>query len=137
MQINVSYSKGGGKPTEMRIDARPLQDYLRALGVPLEHEGTADERFTEGPHSDYRLVNVNTCSVSPAALLRTANGGQVCIKLSEHFRNPPSRDQMEMLANSVATVGQQIIEHYQPIEVSLVINFRGKEARPAANNILF
>lgn len=130
MQINVSYSKGGGKPTEMRIDARPLQDYLRALGVPLEYPGTADERFAEGPACDYRVVNVNACAISPSVLLRTANEGQVVIKLSEHFRSPPTRDQMEILANSVAQVGQQIIEHYQPIEVSLVINFRGRAAEP-------
>jgi hypothetical protein len=112
MQVKMKFRRENGKAT-LNLDASELHTYLRELGVAEE-----DGKFKDGPYSDYPQIDTYSNRLSPRILLTT--GPQV-VDLASLFNRPLTLDQLTRLADSASDVVRTVVDHYRPIEISVVI----------------
>jgi hypothetical protein len=110
--VSVTFRRGKGQCL-MVIDATGLHNYLARIGV-TERDG----RFLDGPAGSSTIISGTT--VHAGALLRT--GGPQEFNLLDHFTNCPSGEVMRDLSASVDATVHKIVDHYRPIEISVIIH---------------
>lgn len=114
MQVKAKFLRQSGRAT-LSIDATELHDYLRQLGVALNTENTA---FVDPPANDYPEIDTYRNRISPKLLLRI---GPQSVKLGDHYRAPIGMDLLNTLADSIGDVVRTVVDHYRPIEISVVV----------------
>lgn len=118
MQVKVKFLRQAGRAT-LSLDATELHEYLTALGVEKDSNGA----FREQPYAEYGEIDTYRSRISTKLLLKP---GVQTVNLGEHFSQPVGVDKLNALAESTADVVRAIVDHYRPIEISVVIN--GKRA---------
>lgn len=108
----------------MGIDARELHAYLERIGVEKQNNGS----FKSPPYSGYRVVDPGNHEIASMALLKP--GGPHDFNLLSEYHNIPGSEVLTRIAASVERVVNAIIDHYRPIEISVVIH--SKPSAPAA-----
>lgn len=136
--IKVGIRRLGGKLT-LLVNARDFHTELDKIGVT--HDGV---RYNDRPSCSYSVAS-NSFTMSPEVLLRrdykdveVTEAGRddkdnpVTVKkmvpvtasydLSGVWTTPPSFEQLKKLCNSANDVARKILEHYQPIDISVEIH---------------
>lgn len=111
--VDVVFRREKGKCV-MVIDAKGLHDYLARIGV----DKTPGGQYHDGPPSSSSAITGTT--VNTKALLMS-DGPQV-FNLMDYFSNCPSAEVMRALGDSVHDAAHKIVEHYRPIEISVIIH---------------
>lgn len=115
MQVRVKFLRQSGRAT-CSIDASELHDYLRALGVPLTPDGT---QFADQPSAEYGEIDTYRNRLSTKLLLKL---GPQTVNLGDHYRQPIGADTLNTLSDTVGEVVRAVVDHYRPIEISVVIS---------------
>lgn len=119
MNVKIKFRRALGKATAS-IDCAELHTYLTELGVQRDTGG----RFVDPPFAEYPEVDPNTPSISTGVLLR--GEGVVELDLNHHFHRPVDGDVLSQLADSLGTTVRAVVDHYRPIEISVIV--AGKKA---------
>lgn len=117
MQVKVKFLRQSGRAT-LTVDASELHDYLRQLGVGLTPDGT---KFADQPYAEQSVIDTYRNRLSTALLLCI---GVQTVNLGDHYRAPIAMDTLNALADSVGEVVRAVVDHYRPIEISVVISGR-------------
>lgn len=112
MQVKMKFRRESGKAI-LSLDATDLHTYLRELGVT-----ETDGKFQDGPHSDYEEIDTYNTKISPRLLLKS---GPQTVEISRLFNRPMTLDQLTRLSDSAKGVVEEVVNHYRPIEISVVI----------------
>lgn len=118
MQVKVKFLRQAGRAT-LSLDATQLHEYLDALGI----EKGADGVYKDQPYSEYGEIDTYRNRLSMKLLLKP---GVQTVNLGDHYSQPVGVDRLNALADSTGDVVRSIVDHYRPIEISVVIN--GKRA---------
>lgn len=110
--INIKVGRPNGKLT-LFVDAKGLHDTLDSIGV--EHDGTM---YKDRPASSYSVAN-NSYVISTETLLRREYPAK--FDLSAVYTNPPGFPKLKQLCESAYEQARKILEHYQPIDISVDI----------------
>jgi hypothetical protein len=119
MQVKVKFIRRPGQGAAITIDASELHAFLDEQGVPKDAAGN----YADPPRDDYELINTYRHKISPRALTRP---GVQTINLADHYSSPVGPEVLESLANSVGAVVRSVVDHYRPIEISVIVT--GKKA---------
>ncbi len=119
MNIKVKFVRVPGKGAAITIDASDLHSFLDEQGVPKDAAGN----YADPPRADYELVDTYRHKLSPRAFTRP---GVQTISLADHYSTPVGPDILNQLAESVDTIVRQVVDHYRPIEISVIVT--GKKA---------
>lgn len=114
MNVKVKFLRQSGRAT-LTLDATELHEYLKGLGVALDATGTI---FADQPYSEYRDIDTYRNKLASNLLLKV---GPQTVNLADHYRQPIGMDTLTALADSVSDVVRAIVDHYRPIEISVVI----------------
>lgn len=114
MQVKIKFVRLNGRAS-LTVDATELHDYLRTLGVGLNADGT---ELADQPYSEYQEIDTYRVRVAARLLLKL---GLQTVNLGDHFRNPVGIDTLNTLSESVGEVVRSVVDHYRPIEISVVI----------------
>ena len=112
--VSVNIKRGEGSALTLYIDATELHAMLTRIGVPSDERG-----FLDKPGAAYGVSSPDF-KLSTDVLLRKQYPAR--IKLSEVFSTPPSYTQLKRLAESSTDAIRRILEHYQPIDISINIS---------------
>lgn len=118
--VTIDFRRDKGKAI-MRVDARPLHAYLERIGVTRDIDGNYDDRPRDG-HSNPVTARYNQIAYN--ALL--AVGGPHEYNLMESYSNYPSVEIMREIGNSVEDKVNCVVDHYRPVEISVVIHGKGR-----------
>lgn len=118
MQVKVKFLRQAGRAT-LSLDATELHEYLDQLGVEKNPDGS----YKDAPAADHNEIDTYRGRISPKLLLRP---GVQTVNLADHYGQPIGIDRLNTLADSVGDVVRQVVDHYRPIEISVVIS--GKRA---------
>lgn len=118
MQVKVKFMRREGK-TMVSVDASELHAFLDEQGVPKDAAGN----YTDAPRNDYDAIDSYRHKISPRLLTKP---GVQLINLADHYSNPVGPDILSQLADSVEPVVRAVVDHYRPIEISVVVT--GKKA---------
>lgn len=97
------------------VDAAELHELLDSIGV-THTEGNYDDR----PYCQYNVLNSACTSVSTNLLLVREYPHRV--DLTRCFTDPPSVATLRRLCESAQDQTRKILEHYQPIDISIEIH---------------
>lgn len=114
MNVKLKFRRENGKAV-LALDATELHNYLREIGVELNSEGT---KFVGAPYSDYTDIDPRSHRITTSLLLRL---NPQTVDLSTVYSNPVTLNQLTALAESAGDVVRAVIDHYRPIEISVVI----------------
>lgn len=138
--IKVKGARVGGK-LMLLINAKEFHDELDKIGVA--HDGS---KYLDQPSSSCEIAN-SSFSLSPRVLLKRdykeveimeykkGDSGELlkekklipvtcAADLTGLWSTPPTFENLKKLANSANVVARQILEHYQPIDISVEIHKR-------------
>lgn len=114
MNIKLKFVRRPGVGATISLDATALHAYLDEQGVPKDSAGN----YVDPPRNDYDLIDTYRNKLSPKAFTRP---GVQEIVLANHYANPVGPDILAALADSVDSVVRQVVDHYRPIEISVVV----------------
>jgi len=98
----------------LSVDAKPLHDLLDSIGCAVD----AENAYKDRPSASFSTVERET--ISTELLLRRQY--PTTISLSGIYRTPPSIQQLRDLCGSAHAQIRKILQHYQPIDISVTIN---------------
>ena len=135
--VKVTIRRVAGK-LSLLVDAKDFHTQLDEIGCT--HDGA---RYNDRPAAGNTVAN-SSFQLSTEVLLRreyrdievqerkkTDSGVETvtvkvpttaCVDLSSVWTNPPSLDQLKKLCNSTKDAARKILEHYQPIDISVEIH---------------
>ncbi len=117
----------------LRLDCTGLHNYLEAIGV---RSSASDGRYQDAPADRYDAVNPGTHKLLPKALCfrtKLPSGvwsSVVDIDIMRQYSVPPTLDAIKLISESVGEARQAVIDHYQPVEISISIT--SKKPAPAS-----
>lgn len=114
MLVKVKLTRQSGRAM-LSIDASELHAYLDTHGVPLDADGV---RYINRPAADYSEIDTRRNQISSALLLRR---GPQQVNVGDCYGRPVGVDLLQTLANSVEEVVRNVVDHYRPIEINVVI----------------
>lgn len=115
MNVKLKFRRANGKAT-MFLDATELHNYLREQGVQMD-AGTPT-KFADRPRTNWREIDTDYHKVGTELLLTT---GPQEVDLGRVYGGPVGLDTLNTLADSAGEVVRAIVDHYRPIEISVVI----------------
>lgn len=118
MQVKVKFLRQAGRAT-LSLDATELHEYLDQLGVEKDTDGA----YKDQPYSEHRDIDTYRNKIATPLLLRP---GVQTISLGDFYSAPIGMDKLNALADTVGDVVRAVVDHYRPIEISVVIS--GKRA---------
>lgn len=116
--VNLTFRRAKGQCL-MVVDARGLHDYLNLIGVARTEDGSS---FKDGPGNMSAIVSPSYNRIEPGALLK-CNGPHE-FSLLPYYTNCPSAEIMRELSASLDGTIHKIVEHYRPIEISVIIHLK-------------
>lgn len=118
--VNIKIKRSGGRVV-MAVDAKGLHDVLDAIGVPTIDSG---ERYADRPRADHSVLNRATSVLSTEVFLRRQY--PATFDLSALFNDPPNPSVFQRIGDSAYDQVRKILEHYQPIDISVSITKKPK-----------
>jgi oligoribonuclease NrnB/cAMP/cGMP phosphodiesterase (DHH superfamily) len=119
MQIKIKFTRQTGKAF-LNLDATELHEYLKEQGATLNAEGT---EFADQPYSEHSEIDTYSNRIAPRLLLKV---GLQSVDLGAYYRQPVGIDILNQLADRAGDVVRVVVDHYRPIEISVVVT--GKKA---------
>ena len=113
MLVDINIRREAGV-LKMFVNAKELHNTLEVLGVK-----PVGPTFPNGPVSDYTVIDLRRNRISTDVLLRREY--PATYSLSGIFLTPPTVAQLTKIAQSAVDVTREILEHYQPIDISVKI----------------
>jgi hypothetical protein len=114
-KISITREKSSNKLV-LSVDAKPLHDLLESIGVAIG----ADGNYKERPVASFSTVERGV--ISTELLLRRQY--PVNVNLSGVYPRPPTVQQLQELCGSAHAQIRTILQHYQPIDISVTISKR-------------
>lgn len=99
----------------LTIDAKPLHDFLTAIGVK-----TQSGMFAHRPPSQFATIHRGNSQLSTELFLKLEY--PVKVDLSSVFDAPPTRAKLLELAQSTFACVRRIVEWYRPVDISYSVN---------------
>lgn len=118
--VNIKIKRSGGRVV-MAVDAKGLHDVLDAIGVPTVDSG---ERYADRPRADHSVLNRATSVLSTEVFLKRQY--PATFDLSALFNDPPNPSVFQRIGDSAYDQVRKILEHYQPIDISVSITKKPK-----------
>lgn len=113
VSVSVKREASNGSKLFLYINAQKLHDTLSALGVPK-----TGNRFENRPVSRTAIADASF-NLSTDVFLTAEYPAKY--DLSQVFANPPSLSNLKRMCNSSFDAVRRILEHYQPIDISVEI----------------
>lgn len=112
--INLNLKREDGKLV-LYVNAKELHDDLDAIGVSF-----TGDRYNNQPAASHSIADARTMTLSSNVLLTRKYPHKV--DLTGVFPNPPSYNNLKKLCESAHDQTRKILEHYQPIDISVEIH---------------
>lgn len=112
--INLNLKREDGRLV-LYVNAKELHDDLDAIGVSY-----TGDRYNNQPAASHSIADARTMTLSSNVLLTRKYPHKV--DLTGVFVNPPSYANLKKLCESAHDQTRKILEHYQPIDISVEIH---------------
>lgn len=117
--IKLNVKREGGR-VYLLVNAKGMHDVLDAIGVP-----SVGGMYSDRPRAEHSVANRSTHTISTEALLRKEYPAK--FDLSTVYTDPPpSFKSLQTLTESAFEQARKILEHYQPIDISVSIQKKDK-----------
>jgi hypothetical protein len=113
--IKLNVKREGGR-LFLYVHAKGMHDILDSIGVP-----TAGEMYADRPRATTQVADRTTHIISTDALLRKEYPSKFDLTAVYGTEQPPSIANLQRLTESAFEQTRKILEHYQPIDISVSI----------------